>query len=511
MWDTSQYERLRELKRRSLQGGGPEKIEKQHRAGKLTARERLDILFDIGSFVEIGGLIESRSGEPGMDNKRFPGDGAVTGYGKINGRLAFASSEDFTVVGGTLGEAHARKICAIQDMALSMRAPIVMINDSGGARIEEGVCSLSGYSGMFLRNTRASGIIPQIAVMMGPCAGGACYSPAICDFIFMVEKSSYMFITGPQVVRSVTGETISLEELGGERVHTERSGVAHFSCPDDRSCLEAVRELLGYLPQNMEERPPVAAGRAADRSGELERLVPQNPKKPYDVRDVISTMVDEGSFLEVQARWAKNAVVGLGRIDGRSVGFVANQPAFMGGSLDYNCSDKMARFIRMCDCFNIPLVVLVDVPAFLPGAQQEHSGIIRHGAKLLYAFSEATVPKISLIMRKAYGGAYIAMNSKLMGADLVLAWPIAEIAVMGSEGAVEILYRKELEADPDCRDRLNEAYRERYMNPYLAAARGYIDEVIEPGDTRNRIAAALEAFENKQRDVPGKRHGNIPL
>lgn len=511
MWDTSQYERLRDLKRQSLQGGGPEKIEKQHRAGKLTARERLDILFDTGSFVEIGGLIESRSGEPGMDDKRVPGDGVVTGYGKINGRLTFASSEDFTVVGGTLGEAHARKICAIQDMALSMRAPVVMINDSGGARIEEGVCSLSGYSGMFLRNTRASGIIPQIAVIMGPCAGGACYSPAICDFIFMVQRSSYMFITGPQVVRSVTGESISLEELGGERVHTEKSGVAHFSYPDDRSCLEAVRALLGYLPQNMEERPPAVTGKAIDRSAEIEAFVPQNSKKPYDVRDVIHTLVDEGSFLEVQAQWAKNAVVGLGRIDSRSVGFVANQPAFMGGSLDYHCSDKMARFIRTCDCFNIPLVVLIDVPAFLPGAQQEHSGIIRHGAKLLYAFSEATVPKLSLIMRKAYGGAYIAMNSKLMGADLVLAWPIAEIAVMGAEGAVEILYRKELKEDPECRDRLNELYRERYMNPYLAAARGYIDEVIEPADTRKRIAAALAAFENKQRDVSGKRHGNIPL
>lgn len=509
MWDTSQYQRLRDLKQQSLLGGGPEKIEKQHSAGKLTARERLDILFDSGSFVEIGGLIESRSGEPGMDGMRIPGDGVVTGYGKINGRLVFASSEDFTVVGGTLGEAHARKICAIQDMALSMRTPIVMINDSGGARIEEGVCSLSGYSGMFLRNTRASGVIPQIAAIMGPCAGGACYSPAICDFIFMVEKTSYMFITGPQVVKSVTGETISLEELWGERVHTEKSGVAHFAYPDDRSCLEGVRTLLGYLPQNAGEQPPVMAGRAVDRSGEIEELVPQNPKKPYDVRDVISTMVDEGSFREVQAQWAKNAVVGLGRIDGRSVGFVANQPAFMGGSLDYNCSDKMARFIRMCDCFNIPLVVLVDVPAFLPGAQQEHSGIIRHGAKLLYAFSEATVPKISLIMRKAYGGAYIAMNSKLMGADLVLAWPIAEIAVMGAEGAVEILHRRELRADPDCRDDLTEAYKERYMNPYLAAARGYIDEVIAPEDTRRRIAATLRAFEHKQRDM--RLHGNIPL
>nr|WP_300804929.1 acyl-CoA carboxylase subunit beta [uncultured Acetatifactor sp.] len=511
MWDANQYRRLQDLRQHSLQGGGPEKIDKQHRAGKLTARERLDILFDAGSFVEIGGLIESQNPDLGMAAKKTPGDGVVTGYGKVNGRLVFASSEDFTVIGGTLGEAHARKICAIQDMALAAHAPIVMINDSGGARIEEGVCSLSGYSGMFLRNTRASGVIPQIAVIMGPCAGGACYSPAICDFIFMVQKSSYMFITGPQVAKSVTGEIISLEELGGEQVHTAKSGVAHFSYPDDRSCLRAVRTLLGYLPQHMEERPPIMAGRGVDRSRDIEEIVPQNSKRPYDVRDVISTVVDEDSFLEIQAQWAKNAVIGLGRIDGKSIGLVANQPAFMGGSLDYNCSDKMARFIRMCDCFNIPLVVLIDVPAFLPGAQQEHSGIIRHGAKLLYAFSEATVPKISLIMRKAYGGAYIAMNSKMMGADLVFAWPIAEIAVMGAEGAVEILYRKELKADPNCREQLNEIYKERYMNPYLAAARGYIDEVIDPEDTRKRIAVALEALERKQRDSIGKRHGNIPL
>lgn len=511
MWDTTQYSRLRSLKQQSCQGGGLERMEKQHRAGKLTARERLDILFDPGTFVEVGGLIESRSQGPGMELRHVPGDGVVTGYGKINGRLTFASSEDFTVIGGTLGEAHAQKICAIQDMALEMRAPIVLINDSGGARIEEGVCSLSGYSGMFLRNTRASGVIPQIAAIMGPCAGGACYSPAICDFIFMVQKSSYMFITGPQVVKSVTGEVISLEDLGGEEVHMTKSGVAHFSYPDNRSCLEAIRELLGYLPQNSEEKPPRRLGPAIDRSSEIEEIVPQNPKKPYDVRDVISTMVDEGSFIEVQPQWARNAVAGLGRMDGNTVGFVANQPAFMGGSLDYHCSDKMARFIRMCDCFNIPLVVLVDVPAFLPGSQQEHSGIIRHGAKLLYAFSEAAVPKITLIMRKAYGGAYIAMNSKLMGADLVFAWPIAEIAVMGAEGAVEIMYRKELREEPEKRNQLIGQYTERYMNPYLAAARGYIDEVIEPRDTRARIASALEALAGKRGERIRKKHGNIPL
>ncbi len=511
MWDRHLYDKLYRLKQMAKEGGGTDRIQKQHSEGKLTARERLHLLFDDGSFTEIGGLVEARHASLERVHKNIPGDGVITGYGRVNGRLVFASSEDFTVMGGTLGEAHARKICVIQDMALKMRAPIVLINDSGGARIEEGVCSLSGYSGMFLRNTRASGMIPQIAAIMGPCAGGACYSPAICDFIFMVEKSSYMFITGPQIVKSVTGEVVSLEDLGGDRVHMEKSGVTHFSCPDDRSCLEAIRELLGYLPQNSEEKPPCCQGTAVDRSGEIEEIVPQNPKKPYDVRDVISTMVDEGSFIEVQSQWARNAVIGLGRMDGKTVGFVANQPAFMGGSLDYHSSDKMARFIRMCDCFNIPLVVLVDVPAFLPGSQQEHNGIIRHGAKLLYAFSEASVPKITLIMRKAYGGAYIAMNSKFMGADLVLVWPIAEIAVMGAEGAVEIMYRKELREEPEKRDQLIEQYAEQYMNPCLAAARGYIDEVIEPKDTRARIASALEALSGKRGERIGKKHGNIPL
>ena len=511
MWYPTQYERLCHLQKAAAEGGGPDKIQKQHEAGKLTAQERLDILFDRGSFIEIGGLIETRNTDFGMEHKRVPGDGVITGYGKIHGRLAFASSEDFTVIGGTLGEAHARKICAIQDMALEMRAPIILINDSGGARIEEGVCALSGYAGMFLRNTQASGVIPQIAAIMGPCAGGACYSPAICDFIFMVQKTSYMFITGPQVVKSVTGETISQEELGGEYMHTHESGVAHFSYPDDKSCLEAVRDLLSYLPQNNDERPPCIIGRTVDRSAEIEEIVPQNVRKPYDVREIIFTMIDGGSFLEIQSQWARNAVVGLGRLDGKTVGFVANQPAFMGGSMDYDCSDKMARFIRTCDCFNIPLVVLVDVPAFLPGTKQEHSGIIRHGAKLLYAFSEATVPKISLIMRKAYGGAYIAMNSKQMGADIVFAWPIAELAVMGAEGAVEIMFRKELISHPERRDDLIADYKEQFVNPYLAAARGYIDEVIEPDQTRQRIAAALDALAGKQKKVPEKRHGNIPL
>ncbi len=511
MWDKSQYRQFYAIRERSIQGGGKARIDKQHSAGKLTARERLDILFDEGTFVEIGGAIETRIRDFGMEQKKNPGDGVVTGYGKIDGRLAFVSSEDFTVIGGTLGEAHARKICAIQDMALEMRAPIIMINDSGGARIEEGVCSLSGYSGMFLRNTAASGIIPQIAVIMGPCAGGACYSPAICDYVFMVQNSSYMFITGPKVVKTVTGEIVTPGELGGATVHNEQSGVAHFAYPDDKSCLLAVRKLLSYLPNNTYQRPPVVKGTPVDRSNEIEEIVPQNQRRPYDVRQVIQTMVDQDSFFEIHLRWARNAIVGLGRIDGETVGFVANQPDFMGGSLDYNCSDKMARFIRFCDCFNIPLIVLIDVPAFLPGTMQEHNGIIRHGAKLLYAFSEATVPKISLIMRKAYGGAYIAMNSKLMGADMVFAWPIAEIAVMGAEGAVEIMCRKEIAEAPERREQIIEDYKKQFLNPYLAAARGYIDEVIEPEDTRKRISAALQMLSSKERNPILKKHGNIPL
>ena len=511
MWDRKSYLKLYDLKRKAELGGGIERIRKLHLSGKLTARERIEYLFDSDTFIEVGDFVESRMTGFGMDTKKVPGDGVITGYGKINGRLVFATSEDFTVIGGTLGEYHAKKICDLQDMALRMRAPLIMINDSGGARIEEGVCSLSGYSGMFLRNTEASGIIPQIAVIMGPCAGGACYSPAICDFIFMVNNTSYMFITGPQVVKTVTSEDVSPQELGGAKVHMTKSGVAHFAFEDDVSCLDGVKQLLNYLPSNNESLPPYVAGVSVDRSTEIEEIVPQNSKKPYDVRKVIETMVDQDSFLEIQREWATNAVIGYGRIDGNVVGFVANQPAFMGGSLDYNCSDKIARFIRTCDCFNIPLIVLIDVPAFLPGTFQEHSGIIRHGAKILYAFSEANVPKISLIMRKAYGGAYIAMNSKLMGADLVYAWPIAEIAVMGAEGAVNIMCRKEIQADPSCRQSLIEDYEKEYLNPYLAASRGLVDEIIEPEDTRSRISAALEMLRNKSKEPVMKRHGNIPL
>ena len=511
MWDPAVFHQLAQLTKASVDGGGTRRVQKQRAAGKLTARERLDILFDPGSFTEIGGLVETRISDFGMDAKKVPGDGVITGYGKVNGRLVFASSEDFTVIGGTLGESHALKICKLQDMALSMGAPIVMINDSGGARIEEGLCSLNGYSGMFLRNTKASGVIPQIAVIMGPCAGGACYSPAICDFVFMVEDTSYMFITGPQVVKAVTNEDVTANELGGARVHATKSGVTHFTYSNDRLCLEGVRTLLSYLPQNNESALPHIEGESCDDCDSIQEIVPQNSRKGYDVRNVIKTMVDKNSFLEVQREWAQNAVIGFARIDGDTVGFVANQPAYMGGSLDYHASDKMARFIRTCDCFNIPLIVLVDVPAFLPGEVQEHNGIIRHGAKLLYAFSEATVPKISLIMRKAYGGAYIAMNSKRMGADMVFAWPIAELAVMGAEGAVSIMYRKEIMSNPQCKDRLIESYEEQFLNPYIAAARGFIDEVIYPEHTRRKIVAALNMLSQKQRATPWKKHGNIPL
>ena len=511
MWEQSVFRTLESKKQLARAGGGKRRIEKQRQTGKLTARERIEILFDPESFTELGELVESRIPDFGMDTKRVPGDGVVVGYGKINGRLTFASSEDFTVIGGTLGESHALKICKLQDMALRMRAPIITINDSGGARIEEGISSLNGYSGIFLRNTRCSGVIPQIAVIMGPCAGGACYSPAICDFIFMVDKTSYMFITGPQVVKSVTNEDVSVDELGGAQIHAAKSGVSHFLYPDDRSCLMGVRRLLGYLPQNNCAPLPEMPALPRDSSSTLQEIVPQNSRKPYDVRQVIDTMADVGSFFEVQPNWAQNAVVGLGRMDGKTVGFVANQPAYMSGSLDFNASDKMARFIRTCDCFNIPLVVLVDVPAFLPGTAQEHNGIIRHGAKLLYAFAEATVPKISLIMRKAYGGAYIAMNSKRMGADLVFAWPIAELAVMGAEGAVSIMCRHEIESEPACKDLLVQEYEEQFLNPYIAAARGFIDEVIFPEQTREKIAAALEMLTGKDEKLSWKKHGNIPL
>lgn len=535
-WDEAIQE-LNERRRRALAGGGRARVEKQHQSGKMTARERIDMLLDKDTFVEVDGFVESRIDDFDLDKRRVPGDGVVTGYGEIDGRLVFVSSEDFTVIGGTLGEYHSFKICRIQDMAMQMKAPLICINDSGGARIEEGISSLSGYSGMFLRHTQASGVIPQIAVILGPCSGGACYAPAICDFIFMVKDISKMFITGPNVVKTVINEEVSVEELGGAEVHAKKSGVSHFTYDSEGECLMGVRKLLSYLPGNNTERPPIintkerqnhvsgGVGRVLEKMGvsdsysrsraaKIRDIVPDNSRHAYDVKEVIDCIVDEGSFFEVQKDFAMNGVIGWGRMEGKVVGFVANQPNVMGGSLDYHASDKIARFIRFCDCFNIPLVTLIDVPAFLPGTEQEHNGIIRHGAKILYAYSEATVPKISLIMRKAYGGAYIAMNSKEMGADIVYAWPIAEIAVMGADGAVNIAFKRKIKAaeDPEAmRAQCKAEYEERFLNPYVAAARGYVNEVIKPEETRDALIKALHGLKNKKVDTPRKKHGNIPL
>lgn len=514
MWSEATREELMARRAVAAEGGGQDRIDKQHAAGKLTARERIDILFDEGTFVEVNTLLQAHERDICLPAPRIPGDGVVTGYGRIEGRWVFAAAEDFTVVGGTLGEYHSKKIIGMMDMAVEMRRPFIMLNDSGGARIEEGVCSLNGYSGIFLRNTYASGIIPQIAVIMGPCAGGACYSPAICDFVFMVEGTSQMFITGPAVIKAVTHEETTVNELGGARVHTSVSGAAHFSYPDDASCLLGVRKLLSYLPQNNHEYAPQVRGETRDRSDEIESIVPEDQRRTYDVRKVIDTFVDEDSFFEVHKAFARNIVVGLARLEGKVIGIIANQPAQLGGSLDVDASNKAARFVRFCDGFNIPLITLVDVPAFLPGVRQEHSGIIRHGAKLLYAYAEATVPKITLIMRKAYGGAYIAMGSKGMGADVVYAWPIAELAVMGEEGAVDIMYRKQLDRSEhrdEERRRLVEEYKEKFITPYISAANGYIDEIILPDETRSKLYSALDMLNYKADEQPPKKHGNIPL
>lgn len=496
------------------EAGGLDRIAKQHEKGKLTARERMDALFDDNTFVEVNDMITSRAVDFGMDRKKKPGDGVITGYGKIHGRIAFAASQDFTIGGGALGEAQAMKICRIMDKAIEMKAPFISINDSGGARIEEGIDGLAGYGDIFYRNTKASGVIPQISVILGPCAGGACYSPAITDYIFMTEKNSQMYITGPNVVKSVTGEVISSADLGGASVHSSVSGVAQFVYPDDLSCLNGVRQLLGYLPQNNMEKPLLIKGTEVDRSYDISNIVPQNSKIAYDVHDVINTFIDEHSFFEVQASFAKNITIGFARLSGKTIGIVANQSDYMAGSLEINASDKGARFIRFCDCFNIPILTLVDVPAFLPGSQQEHGGIIRHGAKLLYAYSEATVPKISIIMRKAYGGAYIAMNSKGIGADIVYAWPIAEIAVMGAAGAVSIIGKnaiKNAENPSEKKEELLDEYNQKFMNPYIAAEHGYVDEVILPEETRRKIFDAFEMLETKKQESPIKKHGNIPL
>ena len=504
LWQNS-IDRLESRREAVLAAGGAERIAKQHASGKLTARERMEALFDDGTFVELNDQITSRCSDFGMDKKKRPGDGVVTGYGYIHGRVAFASSQDFTVGGGSLGEAQAMKICKAMDKAMEMKAPFISINDSGGARIEEGIDSLTGYADIFYRNTIASGVIPQISVIMGPCAGGACYSPAITDYIFMTDYSQ-MYITG--------GEVISSADLGGASVHSSTSGVAHFVYPDDLSCLNGVRQLLGYLPQSNEDLSLTVPGTPVDNSASLADIVPADSKKAYDVRNVINSIVDLGSFMEVQENFARNIVVGFARLDGQTIGVIANQALFMAGSLEINASDKASRFIRFCDCFDIPLLTLVDVPAFLPGSQQEHGGIIRHGAKLLYAYSEATVPKVSLIMRKAYGGAYIAMNSKGTGADIVYAWPIAEIAVMGGSGAVSIIGKKAIEASEDPvvkREELLAEYNEKFMNPYIAAEHGYVDEVILPSETRSKIAEAFKMLETKDRTLPLKKHGNIPL
>jgi propionyl-CoA carboxylase beta chain len=511
--------RLEELRRRHLAaelGGGEQRKERQHKEGKLSARERIELLLDDNSFEELDKLVTHRCRDFGMEEQVIPGDGFVTGYGRINGRLVYVFAQDFTVFGGSLSEANALKICKVMDLAMKTGAPIIGLNDSGGARIQEGVLSLAGYADIFLRNTLASGVVPQISAIMGPCAGGAVYSPAITDFVFMVDKTSYMFVTGPDVIKTVTHEDVTKEHLGGPITHNSTSGVGHFIAADDAGCLRMIRELLSYLPQNnREDAPRRSTSDPADRmEAELNTLVPEESNLPYDIKDVIHGVVDDGEFFEVHEHFAKNLVVGFARMDGRSIGIVANQPAYLAGCLDINSSTKGARFVRFCDAFNIPLLTFEDVPGFLPGTEQEFGGIIRHGAKLLYAFAEATVPKVTVITRKAYGGAYCVMGSKHIRTDINFAWPTAEIAVMGPEGAVNIVYRRELAAAADgeaVRKQKVEEFRERFANPFVAAERGYVDDVIEPRETRPRVIRALRMLENKVDTMPRKKHGNIPL
>ena len=514
----NKLEDLRTRKEKILQGGGEKRIEAQHAKGKLTARERLDILFDKDSFVEVDVFVKHRCTNFGMEEKDLPGDGVVTGYGQVDGRLVFAFAQDFTVSGGSLGEYHAEKIVKVQNMALKMGAPVVGLQDSGGARVEEGVAALSGFGKIFHNNTISSGVIPQISVIMGPCAGGAVYSPAITDFVFMVDKTSQMFITGPAVIKTVTGEEVSAEQLGGAMTHNTVSGVAHFVGKDDEETLLMVRELLSYMPSNnMETAPVYATNDDVNRLiPELNDIIPDNPNKAYDIYDVITKIADEGKLFDVMPHYAKNIVTCFIRLDGATVGVIANQPKFGAGCLDINASDKAARFIRRCDAFNIPLLTIEDVPGFLPGTDQEYGGIIRHGAKMLYAYCEATVPKITVILRKAYGGAYIGMCNKELGADLVMAWPTAQIAVMGADGAVNIIssIKKEIKEadDPDAvrKERVAE-YEEKFNNHYVAAGLGYVDDVIEPATTRQRIISALDMLSTKRESLPAKKHGNIPL
>jgi propionyl-CoA carboxylase beta chain len=506
--------RLDAMRAQSRMGGGEGRIAQQHARGKLTARERLDLLLDAGSFVETDAFVTNRDADD--TEEVILGDGVVTGHGRIDGRPVFVFSQDFTVFGGSLSEAYAQKICKVMDLAMKAGAPIIGLNDSGGARIQEGVVSLGGYADIFLRNTLASGVVPQLSVVMGPCAGGAVYSPAITDFTVMVEGTSYMFVTGPNVVKAVTHEDVDAERLGGATTHTTRSGVAHVAAPDEAAALETTRRILSYLPQNnLDDAPVLEAADPPDRrDAALDTIVPDDASRPYDMHDVIRRVVDDGEMLEIQPGWAQNIIVGFARLGGRSVGIVAQQPTVLAGALDIDASTKAARFVRTCDCFNVPLVTLVDVPGFMPGVAQEDGGIIRHGAKLLYAYCEATVPKLTVITRKAYGGAYDVMSSKHIRGDLNLAWPTAEIAVMGAEGAVNVLYKDELAdaADPAAeRARLVADYEERFANPYVAAARGYIDDVIRPSDTRPRLIEALAAFATKRDVNPPKKHGNIPL
>jgi len=494
-------------------GGGQERIEQQHARGKLTARERIELLLDADSFVELDAFVTNRNATV---DASYLGDGVVTGHGAIDGRTVFVFSQDFTVFGGSLSEAYAEKICKIMDLAMKVGAPIIGLNDSGGARIQEGVVSLGGYADIFLRNTLASGVVPQLSVILGPCAGGAVYSPAITDFTIMVEGTSYMFVTGPNVVKAVTHEDVDAETLGGATTHTTQSGVAHLAAPDEASALASARQLLAFLPQNnLADAPSVSTTDPVDRMDEtLDAIIPDDPAKPYDMHGVIERIVDDGAFTEIQPGWAQNIITGFARLRGRSIGVVAQQPAVLAGALDIAASTKAARFVRTCDCFNVPLLTLVDVPGFLPGVAQEHGGIIRHGAKLLYAYCEATVPKITVITRKAYGGAYDVMSSKHVRGDINLAWPTAEIAVMGAEGAVNILYRDEIASSDDApatRERLVREYEERFANPYVAAARGYVDDVIRPSETRPRLIAALEMLADKRDTNPPKKHGNIPL
>ena len=507
---------LRERNDRAELGGGEARLEKQRASGKMTARERIEFLLDEGTFEEFDKFVVHRSNDFGLDKQRFPGDGVVTGHGKIDGRLVFVFAQDFTVFGGSLSETHAQKICKIMDLAMKTGAPVIGLNDSGGARIQEGVVSLGGYADIFLRNTLASGVVPQISCILGPCAGGAVYSPAITDFNVMVKDTSYMFITGPDVIKTVTHEEVTKDELGGALTHNSKSGVAHFAADSDEHALRITRELISFIPSNNMEDPPFAAtdDPATRIDKELNTLVPENANMPYDIRDIIKRVVDDGYFFEVQELFAQNIVVGFARLGGHSVGVVANQPAFLAGVLDIDASVKAARFVRFCDCFNIPLITFEDVPGFLPGVDQEHHGIIRHGAKLLYAFAEATVPKITVITRKAYGGAYCVMASKHIRTDVNFAYPTAEIAVMGAEGAVGILYRKELaeaeNADAARQEKIAE-FQNKLANPYVAAEKGFVDEVIEPAFTRPKLIRALELTRNKRDSNPPKKHGNIPL